>query len=273
MLVLKKEISLAYIQRVQQHSVIDFRITMQEFYMLEQLMSSDCAFAKRILCYTGTRMEGLITFITGFGILAIIFVIYAESGLLVGFFLPGDSLLFTAGFLVQQGILPINIHLFAFLLFVAAAAGDSTGYEFGKHVGRKLFNKPNSRFFRKDHLEKAEKFYEKHGNLTIVLARFVPIIRTFVPVVAGVSKMSYRHFIIYNLVGALAWTATFTYLGYFAGAQLKAWGINVEVAAIIIIILSISPMLYHGLKDKDRRTALWKGAKRELKTIFARKKK
>ncbi len=225
------------------------------------------------VCYTGRRMEGLITLITGFGILAIIFVIYAESGLLIGFFLPGDSLLFTAGFLVQQGILPIDIHLFVALLFIAAVAGDSTGYEFGKHVGRKMFNKPNSRFFRKEHLENAEKFYQKHGSLTIVIARFVPIVRTFAPIVAGVSKMTYRHFIAYNLIGAAVWTALFTYLGYFAGAQLKAWGINVEIAAIIIIVLSISPMLYHGLKSKERRVALWEGTKREFKTIFGKKKK
>ena len=216
-------------------------------------------------------MEALIHFITGFGILAVILVIYAESGLLIGFFLPGDSLLFTAGFLVQQGIFPIDIHWFVFLLFIAAALGDSTGYEFGKHVGRKLFDKPNSRIFKQKYLHQAEAFYQKHGNLTIVLARFIPIVRTFVPIVAGVSKMSYRHFLAFNLIGGLLWTASFTYLGYFAGAQLQAWGVNVEIAAIVIILLSISPMLYHGLKDKSRRKALWDGMKRETRALFTRK--
>ena len=213
-------------------------------------------------------MEPLINFIVGFGILAVIFVIYAESGLLIGFFLPGDSLLFTAGFLVQQGIFPIDIHLFVFLLFLAAVLGDSTGYEFGKHFGRKLFDKPNSRFFKQKYLKQAEAFYEKHGSLTIVLARFVPIVRTFVPIVAGVSKMPYKHFIAFNLIGGLLWTASFTYLGYFAGAQLHAWGVNVEVAAIIIILLSISPMLYHALKNRERREALI----REIRSLFKRKK-
>ncbi len=218
-------------------------------------------------------MEALINFITGFGIFAILFVIYAESGLLIGFFLPGDSLLFTAGFLVQQGILPINIHVFVLLLFIMAVLGDSTGYEFGKRVGRKLFEKPNSRFFKKKYLEEAEKFYEKHGNLTIVLARFVPVVRTFVPIVAGVSNMSYRHFISYNIIGGAAWTSIFTYLGYFAGAQLHAWGVNVEVAAIIIILLSISPMIYHALKDGNRRKALWEGTKREIRILLKREKR
>lgn len=218
-------------------------------------------------------MEVLIDFITGFGIFAILFVIFAESGLLIGFFLPGDSLLFTAGFLVQQDILPINIHLFVGLLFLAAVIGDSVGYEFGKHVGRKLFEKPNSRFFKREYLKKAEAFYEKHGNLTIVLARFVPVVRTFVPIIAGVSKMPYRHFIAYNIIGGAAWTVLFTYLGYFAGAQLHAWGVNVEVAAIIIIVLSISPMLYHALKDGKRRKALWEGTKRELRILFKREQR
>ena len=224
-------------------------------------------------------MEALIHFITGFGVIAILFVIFAESGLLVGFFLPGDSLLFASGFLVQQAEhgaelgLHINIHLFVFLLFLAAVVGDSTGYAFGKRVGRKLFERKNSRFFNQKHLAQAEDFYKKHGPLAIVLARFVPIVRTFAPIVAGTSNMHYRTFLVYNLVGGLSWTALFTYLGYVAGAQLKAWGVNVEVAAIIIILLSISPMLWHSLKDKKRRTTLWNGTKRELTTLFSRKKK
>lgn len=217
-------------------------------------------------------MEALINFIIGFGVFAVLFVIFAESGLLIGFFLPGDSLLFTSGFLVQQGIFPIDIHLFVLLLFLAAAIGDSTGYEFGKRVGRKLFERQNSRLFKQKYLHEAEAFYKKHGPLTIVLARFIPIVRTFVPIVAGVSKMSYRSFIIFNLIGGLLWTASFTYLGYFAGAQLNAWGVNVEVAAIIIILLSISPMLYHALKEPERRRALWSGIKRESRILFKRQK-
>ena len=222
-------------------------------------------------------MEALISLITGFGIFAILFVIYAESGLLIGFFFPGDSLLFTAGFLFQQGIfpgaVPINIHIFAFLLFVAASLGQSTGYLFGKKVGRKLFERENTRFFRKENLIRTEAFYEKHGPIAIILACFMPIIRTFVPIVAGVSKMSYRQFVPYNLIGAFTWTYTFTYLGFFAGKTLHDMGLNIEVTALIIILLSLSPMLYHGLKDKARRKALWAGTKREIRILLGREKR
>lgn len=222
-------------------------------------------------------MEAFINLITGFGIFAILFVIYAESGLLIGFFFPGDSLLFTAGFLFQQGILPgfipINIHIFAFLLFLAASLGQSTGYLFGKKVGRKLFDKNNSRFFRKENLVRTEAFYDKHGPIAIVLACFVPIIRTFVPIVAGISKMTYKQFIPFNIIGAFTWTYSFTYLGYYMGKVLHDAGINVEVAALIIIFLSISPMLYHFLKDGNRRRALWEGTKREIRILFKREKR
>lgn len=222
-------------------------------------------------------MEALINLITGFGIFAILLVIYAESGLLIGFFFPGDSLLFTAGFLFQQGIfpgaIPINIHVFAFLLFLAASLGQSTGYLFGHKVGRKLFERKNTRLFRKENLMRTEEFYEKHGPLAIILACYVPIIRTFVPIVAGVSKMSYKQFIPFNIIGALTWTYSFTYLGYFAGKTLQDMGLNIEVTALIIIFLSISPMLYHGLKDKARRKALWEGTKREIRILFKREKR
>lgn len=215
-------------------------------------------------------MEALITLITNLGWLAVIAVIYAESGLLIGFFLPGDSLLFTAGFLIQQDIFSINIHMFVLMLWIAACLGDSTGYAFGKKVGRRLFERRESRFFKKDHLIKAELFYAKHGGKTIVLARFIPIIRTFAPIIAGVSNMDYRTFLVYNLIGGAAWTAVFTYLGYYAGSVLERWGVNVEVAAIIIVILSISPMLYHFFKDKDNRSKIIKGTKRQLHTVFRR---
>lgn len=222
--------------------------------------------------HTICTVEAFIHFITGFGIFAILFVIYAESGLLIGFLFPGDSLLFTAGFLFQQqilpGAIPINIHVFVLLLFLAASLGQSTGYLFGKKIGRRLFERENTRFFRKENLVRTEQFYEKHGPIAIVLACFVPIIRTFVPIVAGISKMTYRQFLPYNLLGALVWTSSFTYLGYFAGSALHRAGVNVELAAIIIILLSISPMLYHALKEPKRRTALWEGTKREIRILL-----
>lgn len=219
-------------------------------------------------------MEALIHLITGFGVLAILLVIFAESGLLIGFMFPGDSLLFTAGYMVQLGILhlgniPFNIHIFVILLFIAAVLGDNVGYTFGRRVGRKLFDKENSRFFKKQYLTQAEKFYKKHGSLTIVIARFVPIVRTFAPIVAGVSKMNYRTFLTYNLAGGLLWTASFTYLGFFAGKALNDAGVNIEVAALLIIFLSISPMIIHALRQKSTRDAI----KKQFDTVFRRKKK
>ena len=221
-------------------------------------------------------MEALLNFITGLGVIAVLFVIYAESGLLIGFLFPGDSLLFTAGFLVQQGIGSfgsISIHLFAFLLFLCALLGQQTGYFFGKKVGRKLFDRPNSRFFRKENLVRTEQFYEKYGPIAIVLACFVPIVRTFVPIVAGVSKMTYRQFLPYNIVGAFLRTYGFTYLGYYAGKVLHDMGINVEIAALIIIFLSITPMLWHALHTKEKRANLWAGTKRELQIILSKKRR
>lgn len=211
-------------------------------------------------------METFIHLITGLGVLAILLVIFAESGLLIGFVFPGDSLLFTAGYMVQQGILPINVHLFVALLFIAAVLGDNVGYAFGNRVGKKFFEKENSRFFKKKYLEQAEKFYKKHGSSTIVLARFVPIVRTFAPIVAGASSMHYRTFVVFNLVGGLVWTATFTYLGFFAGKALTSAGINIEAAALIVIFISILPMIIHGLMQKNVQNSI----KKQFRVIFSK---
>ena len=216
-------------------------------------------------------MEGFINLITGFGIAAILFAIFAETGLLVGFVFPGDSLLFTSGFLVQQNILPINIHAFVAMLFVAGVLGESTGYVWGRRFGKKLQDRPDGKLFKKEYLVKSEAFYEKHGPLAIVLAVFVPIIRTFVPLVAGMSKMNYKKFIPFNLLGVAMWSAGFTYLGYFAGAELKKMGVNVEMAALLIILISISPMIIHALKDKKRRESIASAIKMQARTIFGKK--
>ena len=201
-------------------------------------------------------MQAFIDFIVHFGVVAILLVVFAESGLLFGFIFPGDSLLFTAGYMVQQHILPIDIHFFALLLSLMAILGDSVGYAFGHKVGRKLFEHKNSRFFKKKYLVQAEKFYEKHGSLTVVLARFVPIVRTFAPIVAGASRMHYRTFIIFNIIGGVIWATLFTYLGFFAGKALTDAGINIEVAALIIIFLSVLPMIIHTLKQEHTHAAL-----------------
>ena len=218
-------------------------------------------------------MESFIHLITSFGVLAILLVVFAESGLLIGFVLPGDSLLFTSGYMVQQNILHIDIHIFAILVFIAAVLGDSVGYSFGHKVGRKLFEKENSRFFKKKYLEQTEEFYDKHGSVTIVLARFAPIVRTFAPIVAGAGKMHYKTFLIFNLIGGFLWSSLFIYLGFYAGEFLTKAGINIEVAALIIIFLSVSPMIIHVLKKPSFRATLKKQILVLLSKTTRRRKK
>lgn len=213
--------------------------------------------------------------ISAFGVLGIMAIVFAESGLLIGFFLPGDSLLFTAGFLANVDILKINIHLLVGLLFISAVLGDSVGYTFGRRIGRRLFDRPNSRLFRQEHLQKAEAFYEKYGGKTIILARFIPVVRTFAPVVAGVSKMNYKTFVAYNIIGGVLWAGGITYLGYFLGSWFTSLGLDIDQVILpvvaIIILLSISPAIIHLAKDKEQRIALWEGTKREIKTLLKRR--
>lgn len=219
----------------------------------------------------------LVSLITGLGIFAVIFVIFAESGLLIGFFLPGDSLLFTAGVLVQAEILPINIWLFILLLFVAAVAGDSVGYWFGRKTGHHIFKRPDARLFKQSHLKKAHDFYEKHGGKTIIIARFVPIVRTFAPIVAGAARMEYRRFFAFNLIGGLLWTAGVTLLGYYVGEAFERAGRDIDEVLLpiiaMIIFISILPPTIHILKVKENRTALKNGITRQFALIFGRRKK
>lgn len=194
------------------------------------------------------------------GVIGIMAIIFAESGLMVGFILPGDSLLFPVGFLAQQGVLGINIHLLVFLLFLAAVAGDNLGYWFGHKVGRKLFRKEDSIIFHHSYLERAEKFYEKYGAATVILSRFVPVVRSFAPVVAGISHMRYRTYFLFDLIGGALWISSVTYLGYYGGAFLQAHGINVEALVMPIILLAIlvsvgSPLI-HILRDPKSRKAV-----------------
>lgn len=215
------------------------------------------------------------TLITTVGIFGVAAIIFAESGLLIGFFLPGDSLLFTAGFLVQQGILDININLLVAILFFAAAVGDSVGYAFGHNVGHRIFNRPDSFVFKKENIIRAEEFYEKHGSITIVIARFIPIIRTFAPIVAGIGKMKYRTFASFNLIGALLWAAGVSYLGHFAGAWFSSMGLSIDKVLLpiiaLIIFLSILPPAYHILKDKKRRQLIISTTVQQFRKVFLRK--
>lgn len=184
-------------------------------------------------------------------ILLVCGIVFAETGLLVGFFLPGDSMLFTAGLLVATGAIDVNLWFFAGCVFIAAFAGDQTGYLIGHKAGPSVFNKPDSRFFRKEYVDKAHEFFERFGGRAVILARFVPIVRTFVPVIAGVAKMHYRTFIAFNLVGALLWGVGVTLLGHWLGQY--AWvGNNIDIIFVAIVLLSVVPIAVELIKARRK---------------------
>lgn len=214
----------------------------------------------------------LIEFIKYAGVLGVALIVFAESGLLIGFFLPGDSLLFTAGFLTYAGVLPVNIHILVLILFIAAVVGDSVGYAFGRKVGPRVFSKPDARLFKQEYVQTAQGFYDKHGGKTVIIARFVPIVRTFAPIVAGVGKMQYQKFLAFNIIGGLLWAAGVTYAGYFLGRWFEHMGWEIDHILLpiiaVIILLSVTPPMIHILKDKQRRHAIWHATKREIETIL-----
>ncbi|MFH0828828.1 MAG: DedA family protein [Candidatus Kerfeldbacteria bacterium] len=198
------------------------------------------------------NLESLIRAIGYAGVIAIIF---AENGLLIGFFLPGDSLLFTAGFLASQhffSIVPLTI-----LLFLASVVGTQVGYFFGFLYGPRVFNRPNSRFFKKENADKAQAFYEKHGTKTIVLARFVPVVRTFAPIVAGIAKMDWKKFLTFNVIGGAIWAAGLTLAGYWLGTKVTNVDRYLLPIIALIILLSILPGILHMLKTPERRHGVW----------------
>lgn len=190
------------------------------------------------------------------GYIVLFAIIFAESGLLIGFFLPGDSLLFPAGFLASTGF--FSLPALMVICGVAAILGDSVGYMFGKRVGRRLFLREDSAFFKKRHLEAAEAFYEKHGSKTIVLARFVPIVRTFAPIVAGISDMHYRRFVTYNIVGGILWACGVTTAGYLFGHMIPENEIDKYLLPIIALLVIIPglPSLIHVIRDKEMREGI-----------------
>ncbi|WTW95770.1 VTT domain-containing protein [Streptomycetaceae bacterium NBC_01309] len=195
--------------------------------------------------------------ISTFGLIGILTIVFAESGLLIGFFLPGDSLLFTTGLLVADGeYLSQPLWLICVLLVVAAIAGDQVGYLFGRKVGPSLFNRPDSRLFKQENVVKANEFFEKYGPRSIILARFVPIVRTFTPIIAGVAGMKYRTFVIYNVIGGVLWACGVTVLGYFLG-QIAFVRTNIEFILIAIVALSVLPIVIEVLRARaaKRRAA------------------
>jgi membrane-associated protein len=197
----------------------------------------------------------------GLAILAAI--VFAESGLLVGFFLPGDSLLFIAGFLtsaagpaalsVKPDSLP-SLPLVAVVVVLAAVIGDQVGYMFGRKVGPSLFQREESRLFKPSHVTKAHDFMDKHGSKTIVMARFVPIVRTFAPIVAGVSNMRYRTFVTYNIVGGIVWGAGLTTLGHYLG-DISWVKDNIEIASLVIVFISVLPMIVEFARHRRHKHA------------------
>lgn len=210
--------------------------------------------------YTKSLMPLLVELLPLLGYAGIIAIVFAESGLLIGFFLPGDSLLFTAGFLASQGI--FNIVVLIVLSFVAAVTGDSVGYWFGHRVGRKIFHFEDSFFFHKHNLERAEHFYQKHGGKTIVLARFMPVIRTFAPIVAGMGSMKYGNFIFYNLIGGALWGIGMPLLGYFLGSIIPGVDQYLIPIIIAIIVLSVLPSAIHILRNQEDRARIYQGVRR-----------
>jgi membrane-associated protein len=191
----------------------------------------------------------LVQIIKSLGYFGVWGIIFAESGLLIGFFLPGDSLLFTAGFVASQKLL--NIWVLVIGAFLCAVLGDNVGYATGHRFGRRLFQKEDSWLFHKKHLVKTTNFYQKHGKKTLVLARFVPIVRTFAPIVAGIGAMHYRTFMSYNLIGGLLWTFGITLLGFFLGKSLPGEQVDKFLLPIIglIIVVSLVPSILHVVKE------------------------
>lgn len=188
--------------------------------------------------------------ISTFGLLGILAIVFAESGLLIGFFLPGDSLLFTAGLLTADGeYITYPLWLVCLLITIAAIAGDQVGYAFGKKVGPALFRRPNSRLFKQENLLKAHEFFEKYGARSVVLARFVPIVRTFTPIVAGVSGMRYRTFVLYNVIGGVLWGTGVTVLGFFLG-QIPFVKEHIELILIGIVVVSVIPIAIELLRAR-----------------------
>jgi membrane-associated protein len=183
------------------------------------------------------------------GLIGLLAIIFAESGLLIGFFLPGDSLLFTAGLLSSQGHLaPLPVILIG--CFVAAVAGDQVGYAFGARVGPSLFRRPDSRIFKQEYVDKARAYFEKHGSKTIVLARFVPIVRTFAPILAGVGAMRYRTFVTFNLIGGLLWAVGVTSLGYILGESIPDIDKYLLPVIGVIVLLSLAPVLLEVRRNR-----------------------
>ncbi len=180
------------------------------------------------------------------GLLLIAAIIFAESGMFVGFFFPGDTLLLTAGVFAAQG--KLSLASVILVVAVAAIAGDNTGYHIGKHYGRRLFRKPDGLIFRQEYVQRAEKFYERWGSRTMLIAHFVPIVRTFVPPVAGVAHMNYPKFVIFDAIGDTAWAVIVTLIGYWFGTKIPNLDQYIVLAVVAVVAITLGPTFYHVIK-------------------------
>ena len=196
-----------------------------------------------------SRLRDLPALIQWAGYVGLTAIIFVETGLFFGFFLPGDSLLVTAGLLASQGF-SLDVYLLGVLLNIAAIVGDNTNYWIGRYMGPKVFTREESLFFRRRHVERAHEFYEKHGPKTVVLARFMPIIRTFAPLVAGVGRMSYRTFLTYSVLGGTVWIWSMLFIGYFLGRMVPGIDKHIEKVIIVVIFLSILPGIISWLRER-----------------------
>ncbi len=200
-----------------------------------------------------TGAYSLDALVRGGGYVVLVAIVFTETGLLVGFFLPGDSLLITAGLVAAAG--GLDIWWLNALLIVAAVVGDSVGYAVGARLGPRLFTREKSLLFNPRHVERTRQFYARHGAKTIVIARFVPIVRTFAPVVAGVGEMPYRRFLAYNVVGGVGWVVSMTWAGYLLGSTIPNIGSHMHLVVIVVVVLSVAPIVIEILKERRRRSA------------------
>lgn len=191
------------------------------------------------------------------GYVGLFLIIFAETGLLIGFFLPGDTLLLTAGLLIQQDKVGLELWILIPLLIAAAILGDAVGYQIGKHTGPRLFKREDSRLFHKDHLERAQRFYDRHGGKTIIMARFLAFVRTFAPTVAGAASMPYAKFATYNIVGATLWVPSLTFMGYFFGKAIPPDLIELFFVAMVgvMVAASTAPALFHLWRERRKKAA------------------
>jgi membrane-associated protein len=199
------------------------------------------------------------------GLLLIALIIFGESGMMIGFFFPGDTLLFSAGILAATGKLSLASTLA--VIAIAAILGDNVGYHIGRKLGRRLFRKPDSVIFRKEHIDRAEAFYEKHGSKTMLVAHFIPVVRAFAPITAGAAKMPYAQYVVFDAIGDIAWAFAMTLLGYFIGSRIPGVEKLIDPLLILIVVAFLAPTIWHIARDPKMRSVIAARLKRPTKRI------